>query len=237
MKITKENIEYFIFDYHEGNLSDADKAEVLNFIHLHPEYENDFTHWAQSYFHSEDSIKNYGIANKLLQTDVMPWYTNKWTVSIGGITFLAIGLYSYLILQKPELPIKTNQVTPAVITETPMNRIEKATPSSIDIAQQTTLATNQNQSLPQATIVSKSSELQKVITLIDIDTLGSLHTDHTQIENPPIQKNAVAKTDTVQNHTSTQDKNAEKAKKTPQKQKSGLRLKAEDKFIPTNPDF
>lgn len=41
-RFDKEHIEELIFDYHEGNLSESEKAELLNLIHQHPELEKRF---------------------------------------------------------------------------------------------------------------------------------------------------------------------------------------------------
>ena len=46
--LNHSNIEEWMFDYHEGNLSDDQKTDLLNFIGKHPEYEEDFMIWGQS---------------------------------------------------------------------------------------------------------------------------------------------------------------------------------------------
>lgn len=236
MKITKENIECFIFDYHEGNLSDSDKAEVLNFIHLHPEYENDFTHWAQSYLHTEDSIKNYGLADVLLQKDIVPWYANKWFISGGSVAALTIGLYSYLFLIPSEIQSKTQE--PALTrTEKQVEQIEKSTPSVIGIYPNQVVKNNaelteKNTTQTAPTIQSNTA----TFALSNPDTVV-VHgkNDPVRISSAVVEQNT-ATIDTIQN-ISTQDKNAVQTKKTPAKHKSKLNLKPDNKFIPTNPDF
>jgi hypothetical protein len=234
VKINKENIESFIFDYHEGNLSDSDKAEVLNFIHLHPEYENDFAQWAQSYFHAEDPIKNYGIADTLLQKKLINWYSSKWILSSGGVALLAIGLYSYLFLVKPETQTKDKILSP-VTSEIQTERVEKAIPSIIDMDQRP----DEN---PEATAThyrKNSITPTSVSTAVANSTLDTL-VDDTHIDAPinnPVKNEGIATVDTVQKNIPTQENSLVKSKKIPAKQKSRLRLKAENKFIPTNPDF
>jgi len=42
MKVNRNNYESFFLDYHEGNLSDALKKEVLAFLNAHPELKDEF---------------------------------------------------------------------------------------------------------------------------------------------------------------------------------------------------
>lgn len=39
--ITKENIEAYLLDFLEGNLSQFEIKELMDFVALHPEYNND----------------------------------------------------------------------------------------------------------------------------------------------------------------------------------------------------
>ena len=41
MMITKENIEAYLLDFLEGNLSQFEIKELMDFVALHPEYNND----------------------------------------------------------------------------------------------------------------------------------------------------------------------------------------------------
>ena len=247
VKITKENIEYFIFEYHEGNLSDADKAEVLNFIHQHPEYENDFTHWAQSYFHTEGTVQNYGITNQLLQKDALSWYANKWFVVSGGVIALVIGLYSYLLISDR----KPASVSAPMVHSTSIEEAKESekNQTSIAVAETNTRQTIQDSnhvSINTADEAIQSSTYEAAIEKITpagvriADTL-LYHTNKdynipvSAVENKPT---SVSKTDTIQHTTNlTQNNTQIKNKKTPAKNKSGVHLKPENKFIPTNPDF
>lgn len=67
MKFGVENIEEWMFEYFEGNLSDKDKADLLNYISLHPELEKDFSQWAQTYLLRKEEISDYGLTTDLLQ--------------------------------------------------------------------------------------------------------------------------------------------------------------------------
>lgn len=46
--ITKENIDKWLFDYFEGNLTFHEKKEVEQFIKSHPEFQDDFDAWSQT---------------------------------------------------------------------------------------------------------------------------------------------------------------------------------------------
>lgn len=242
VRITKENIEYFIFEYHEGNLSDADKAEVLNFIHQHPEYENDFTHWAQSYFHTEGTVQNYGITNQLLQKNAISWYANKWFIVSGGVVVFAIGLYSYLLISDQ----KTTSVSAPIVHSTSIEKSEKKE-TSITAAETNTKQTIQDdanisinnademiQSLtPAATIENRTPARVNMA-----DTLLQTNKDYIPVSAAEDKPKSISKTDTIQHTTNVTQNNTQiKNKKTPAKNKSGVSLKPENKFIPTNPDF
>lgn len=67
MKIEKENIDIVFFDYYEGNLNEPEKEALMNFLHQHPELNDDFTFWAQSYAHKHELPEDYKIAGKLVR--------------------------------------------------------------------------------------------------------------------------------------------------------------------------
>ena len=52
MNINKNNYEAFFLDYHEGNLSPQQVADLLLFIEQHPELEEEF-----------ESFENFSIAD------------------------------------------------------------------------------------------------------------------------------------------------------------------------------
>ncbi len=241
VKITKENIEYFIFEYHEGNLSDTDKAEVLNFIHQHPEYENDFAHWAQSYFHTEGSVQNYGLTNQLLQKDAVSWYGNKWFAISGSVVVLVIGLYSYLLTFNP----KTTSVTAPSLHSTSVKQSEKKE-TSISGAETNVNRTIQNTNHSSVTIDEAAQSLTPAATIENktsagirmADTMFKTNKDYIPVSGIEDKPKSISKTDTIQHTTNVTQSNTQvKNKKNPAKNKSGVSLKPENKFIPTNPDF
>jgi type IX secretion system PorP/SprF family membrane protein len=89
--INKENIEYKIFEFHEGDLSAAEQQEVLDFIQVHPEYQTDFEAMQQSRVEEEDYT--YAFAEELLvKGGTAGSRFLKWGLS-GGL--LLLGLVSY----------------------------------------------------------------------------------------------------------------------------------------------
>ena len=109
MNISKEHIEELIFDYHEGNISDSEKSELLNLIHQNPEFESDFALWAQTYAHVESSVPDYGLAASLLQKPAVAWYSQAWAKV--GVSALVVtgGILGYWAFSKKS-EIKTSFV-------------------------------------------------------------------------------------------------------------------------------
>ncbi|MGN6645992.1 MAG: hypothetical protein ACTHJT_05630 [Cytophaga sp.] len=240
VKITKENIEYFIFEYHEGNLSDTDKAEVLNFIHQHPEYENDFAHWAQSYFHTEGSVQNYGITNQLLQKDAVSWYANKWFIVSGIVFIFAMGLCSYLLTSDQKTTsaavpsVHTTSIKESETKETSISGAGSNTNRTIQDINHASINTSEaiQSSTPAAIIENTTSSGVRMA-----DTLQT-NRDCMPVSGVQDKPKSMSKTDTINEATNVTQNNTEiKNKKTPAKNKSGISLKPENKFIPTNPDF
>jgi len=112
VKIYIEHIEERMFDYYEGNLSEQEKTDLLNLIHQHPEYEVEFTRWAQSYAHVDHSEPDYGLTNQLLKKPVLSPYLNKYTVIVSFLLMIT-GTLAYLYGdrtdQSQDLSVQTKQ--------------------------------------------------------------------------------------------------------------------------------
>lgn len=88
MRIGKENIEEVIFDFHEGNLSEEGKADLMDFLHKHPEYEKEFMLWAKTY-HTDKPLLDYGNDDRFLKKKYSPpmkW--GAWIVAAGVVATL-----------------------------------------------------------------------------------------------------------------------------------------------------
>jgi type IX secretion system PorP/SprF family membrane protein len=96
MMVSKENIEFKIFEYHEGLLNPHEQAELLNFIKIHPEYQLDFDAMEKSYLKDEDFV--YQHANELLMPEQQQAKSFLgWRL---GLSVFLISLLSYGVYQK-----------------------------------------------------------------------------------------------------------------------------------------
>ena len=91
MIINTSNIELLFFDYFEGNLSELDKKQLLNFIHENPSYQREFALWAQSYASEKDDPKDYGMTSSLLKKEAFPW--TKIIVPVALLIVFFGGMY------------------------------------------------------------------------------------------------------------------------------------------------
>lgn len=110
MTISNENIEVFIYDYFEENLDESEKTELMEFLHKNPEFEADFTSYAQSYALTGEKELDYGLSEKLLQKDKSTWlkrykYPLTGTILISIAAFLATFFFK---TEQAELKPKEN---------------------------------------------------------------------------------------------------------------------------------
>lgn len=231
MKIGKENIEPLIFDYHEGNLSDSEKADVLNYIHNHPEYEIEFTLWAQSYIHSDKATKDYGLTNKLIRTSSVACYNNVWIrISIPVLIGALFILYHF-----------TNQEIKSVTSEE-INPLKEKTINTEANSISPTISNTQNSKKNTITSTSKKEKDHS-------DIPADIHiTKETDASLPTTKADQSTDNGTIKNTTANSgaDSTAEQidvqptiktAKEQIDKKRKPYKIKSADKFIPTNPDF
>lgn len=122
MHVSQENIEELFFDYFEGNLSDTDKTELLQFVHLHPEFEKDFAQWAQAYVPVEESVPDYGIAGSLLRKPPVLFPFKQWVLG-GAISVSLVALLSVPFWKSSE---KETSFPSPIVTDSP-----NVTPQSV----------------------------------------------------------------------------------------------------------
>jgi hypothetical protein len=65
--ISKHNIEQFIFDYYEGNLTKEQTNLLMDYLHQNPQFKTLFTTWAMSYAHVEPEPKKYHLESLLIK--------------------------------------------------------------------------------------------------------------------------------------------------------------------------
>lgn len=87
MKITHENIEEVLFMYHEGDLSNEQKAELMEYLYQNPEYYKEFSLWAQVRL-SDQKLPIPYFAAALKQKPIF-WQLSSWK-SLGLVSILAL---------------------------------------------------------------------------------------------------------------------------------------------------
>ena len=235
MNSKMENIEQLIFDYHEGNLSDAEKAELLNIIHQNPEYEKDFALWAQTYAHVPNNVPDYGLTSSLLQKAAPAWYSQYGLPIIIGTLGLIVGsivyfswfihkdlIYSPVIKQLVKTPftksdsIVKNQVSPyqpAVV------QIKKKILKSVNKPVQSEISLKEH--------IIKDKEFERVIVQEELD-----EKKRELVSSIKTQADTLPDSLKLLNQTT----NKEKMKSKP-KRKLPLNLKPSPDFMPVNPNF
>lgn len=133
MKINKENIEEVIFDFHEGNLEDVEKAELMDFLHKYPEYEKEFVLWAKTY-HADKQLLDYGNDERFVKKSYS--FPVKWAAFVGGCLLAGVTYWWTLDKgQEKEIAPVVEQTAPSLEkTQTPtlaplgtISKIKKST--------------------------------------------------------------------------------------------------------------
>ena len=231
-----ENIEQLIFDYHEGNLSDAEKAELLNIIHQNPEYEKDFALWAQTYAHVPNNVPDYGLTGLLLQKAVPVWYSQYWLpLGIGAVSIIIgiIGFFSWFHEKDNNFYNAPKQEHRSPILE-PIYLVKPQTIKSRQVIapqkKQIPKAVNKNLQT-EATLKKNIAENKELILIV------------VPVEEPNEKKQVTVTTIIARPDTLTrpiniinQTTNEEKMKRKP-KRRLPLNLKPSPDFMPVNPNF
>jgi hypothetical protein len=239
MNISKEHIEELIFDYHEGNLSDSEKSELLNLIHQNPEFESDFALWAQTYAHVESSIPDYGLATSLLQKPAVAWYSQAWAKV--GVSALVVtgGILGYWVFSKkaePQTHFVPSETVKIESIEAKENSLISAKPnttkkqnSKLKIENEKTLsvAVIQEEVLekPVSEVIAETPQAESEQTSKVFKTLEVLNVE-------TAKPDTLAKTVLVEPQKKQEEKPAKKTKR-----KLPLNLKPSPDFMPVNPNF
>lgn len=237
MNISKEHIEELIFDYHEGNLSDSEKSELLNLIHQNPEFESDFALWAQTYAHVESSVPDYGLAASLLQKPAVAWYSQAWAkvgVSALVVTGGILGYWVFSRKSETKTSFVQSETVNVVSTEAKEN-------SHISTKPNTTNKPNsklkiENEKTPSVSVIQESV-LEKPVSEVIVETSEAEQTSKV-LETLEVLELETAKPDTLAKTVlvEPQNKQEEKPAKKP-KRKLPLNLKPSPDFMPVNPNF
>ena len=237
MNSKMENIEQLIFDYHEGNLSDSEKAELLNLIHHNPELEKDFAQWAQTYAHIPNDVPDYGLTNVLLQKAVPVWYNQQW-LPLSIATAVIIGILGHLLWPEKkstkEIPTSYQIIVAPVGKQFPQAKTLAPTAQSAIILPEKQLKVQKPESVQdlKKDNADKSSIVEKAESKPEITQKES------QEIKPEPEITTTIKPDTLQNLNSTKNQTTKQENtKTKPKRKQLLNLKPSPDFMPVNPNF
>ncbi len=251
MKIHKENIEEFMFDYFEGNLSDADKQQVLDFVHEYPEYEKDFVLWAKSYAHIGEPAPNYNLTNGLIQhgnkVQLQKYYWSAPVLILAALSFWWFGYRQepnhdsktakYEVLKSNSVPTQVHkggssiQASSSPISqkhkeettiESKANTIEGLSPSVSETAK---MHKDQNNGESQGHEHAEPLVQHKLQDTVEISNRKETRIDHTQ-----------SVTDSMSSSKSiSSEKEPAPVKK--KKKRNSIDLNTSPKFIEQNPNF
>jgi hypothetical protein len=237
MNISKEHIEELIFDYHEGNLSDSEKSELLNLIHQNPEFESDFALWAQTYAHVESSVPDYGLVASLLQKPAVAWYSQAWAKV--GVSALVVtgGILGYWALSKksePETHFVPSETVKVLSTEAKENSLISTKPNTTN--KQNSKLKIENKKIHTISVIQESV-LEKPVSEINVEAPQAEQTlevsETSKVLEVEITKpDTLAKTVLVEPQKKQEEKPAKKTKR-----KLPLNLKPSPDFMPVNPNF
>lgn len=240
MKITRENIEELMFDYFEGHLSDHEKSAFLNYLHLHPELEKDFTQWAQTYAHVEERVPDYGLAAKLVRSAPLAWYAKGYWLGGSALCLVGLGLWLYLGRIGKEEKVSENQLPSSL----PSHSTISVTPSSsclISTTEQKTASTSKSEEWKKSRqmVVDTNSEEQRLApkTLPDFDSLQTVQPMEMKAETQEHPKEAVPKGIDTVIHSKTASPVLPMETKKKNSKRSPMNLKPSEKFLPVNPNF
>lgn len=231
----KEHIEELIFDYHEGNLSDSEKAEVMNLIHQHPEFEKDFALWAQTYAHVESKLPDYGLTASLIQKPVIAWYAQTWFKTIIATVMIITGAAVYWTNKEARHVKKENFVEK---NEVVISKNEIAN-KSIHIPQASSAKIENNKQVNTSSVnveqpIVKEDEVviqESPVTVVEKEVIK-----HEIVA--PVEKTIQPKLDSAVVNIKNENQNESNVESVKRKSKGKkFNFKPSSKFIPVNADF
>lgn len=121
MIINKENIEEYIFNYLEGNLSSKELEKFKTYVNSNPEAKMELADWKQAYVISKTPVGTADFSS--LKKDNSIYY---WAVGIGAAFLLSIGIYigNSHTIKITEPTMKTlPKFMPSINVDKPSNKI------------------------------------------------------------------------------------------------------------------
>ncbi len=130
MIINKVNIDKWLFDYFEGNLSTHEKMEIERFIEANPEYEIDLEAWEDSYEFAQE-VPVYNVSNNLYKKHFL--VKHKYLMTGFLIFFLFTGSLFYYNSQKnTTIELLTQLASTSIDKVDGSNQIKQEIKHSVD---------------------------------------------------------------------------------------------------------
>ena len=230
MNIDKHNIEELIFDYHEGNLTTAQKNKLLDYIHQHPDYEALFAQWALTYGHVMPKSKDYGLTDRLLKPQRAVWYKSFWFYGSVATGIMAL-LWWYGTPTSREHQASPHRVTMPTDRQDIRTGKEVEQSSHLDQPQKVNLKRLDTPKAIVGTpgILQESTEVPLTILPIRAEAEERLGTADTVAMYP---------TRALMEDTSIQEQRTSKTQKgSARKKKRPLLWEPTEDYVPTNSDF
>ena len=190
MIVNHNNIQRWIFDYFEGNLSLHEQIELREFIKRNPEYKDDFEDWENVRL-TEDTVPIYANAEALMVKESM---LSRKVWAIAGVLILLLGsslIYwsSSTWVSNSNNTVATPKVTPPLKSvDSDLAMGESSIQSSLNGGSnngETSWSNTNEMAAPSKSIIVGEGSVQMVSTRIDKPFVNS--TAETDMEsNTPL---------------------------------------------------
>ncbi len=244
--ITKENIEIWMFNYHEELLTAFEKEQLLRFLIENPEYNEDFVLWANTHITPPNAQSvTADITKNLLQKETPAFMFPTKTIAsfTGGICFAFVCMYiARSISSNTEKPIVPNRIQESRkdVKSDSASYTDK-TPERILLQTKTIAATNKGMTEYKEIEISQIQDTASNSTPTTLKTTQSdlIFQEH----NTPIKASdsiSISKDNTEQAGLNTSEANTNVPKtntKSSSKKKKKFSLKPAKAFNVENPNF
>lgn len=239
--LTEQNIEQYLFDYHEGTLDASQKVELMEFLHQHPEWQRDFAIWAQVHLQDEPVVAP-ALQKKLVKS-IAPQFPIWYSGLMAGAT-VAVGtalLVWYLGgTTQSTTPASQMETTPTVLPSPNVAPYKEMEQMAKKEEEQLSVKTEQNEHLlPKKEKREEAPALQKPSVLpTDLPKEAIVLKDTVQIPVTKEQKTEVISSVPETIEEDPEDPAPEAAPKKKKKRlKQKISLKPTSDIIPSNSNF
>ena len=234
MNINTENIDEYLFDYFEGEMTPQQGDALMDFIHQNPIYEKDFVQWKKSYHHKEQEVISYDMSSRLKAIAKVPFYAHHWfRIAIPSLVILC-GVFIWNV--KTDAPVKNPTMTissPLKKEQKPSSRSDAKTYKTEPLKQKVSVIEH-NKTKPK---INKPLVLIELNDTLPIDTIFAaiIQIDSLAVSNEIVPEimivDSVSKTDSILPEENLIEENI------PVNKKEKRRNKRTNNTIPINPNF